>query len=176
MFLSIDYLKTGNERQSRAHEAILESRIFSELASFTPVLCGTIPIEVDIEESDLDIIMEVHDATAFREAVTALCGAYKGFHMQEQMVHDLPTIIANFECAGFPFELFGQPRAIQQQNAYRHMIVEYALLLQEPHLKQEVIRLKKQGIKTEPAFAQILQLKGDPHEELLRLGERMGII
>lgn len=92
LFLSIDYLKTGNERQSRAHEAILESRIFSELASFTPVLCGTIPIEVDIEESDLDIIMEVHDETAL------------------------------------------------------------------------------------PAFAQILQLKGDPHEELLRLGERMGII
>lgn len=176
MFLSTQYLKTGNERQRRAYEAILESRIFTELAAFTPVLCGTIPIELDIDESDLDIIMEVHDVSAFRTAVKALCGIYNGFHMQEQIVHDLPTIIANFECAGFPFELFGQPLAVHQQNAYRHMIVEHALLMKEPHLKQEVIRLKKQGFKTEPAFAQILQLKGDPYEELLRLGEKMGMI
>lgn len=175
MFLSIDYLKAGNDRQRLAHEAILESRIFTELASYTPALCGTIPIEVDIDESDLDIIMEVHDVSAFRAAVTALCGTYKGFHIQELHIHDLPTVIANFECAGFPFELFGQPLAVQQQHAYRHMIVEHALLLEKPHIKQEVIRLKKQGIKTEPAFAQILQLNGDPYEAMLRLGEGMGI-
>lgn len=173
MFLNIDYLKSGNERQRLAYKAILETRICSELVCYTPVLCGTIPIELDLDQSDLDIIMEVRDFQAFRGAVTMLCGAFQGFHVEELFVQNLPTMVVNFSYAGFLFELFGQPLPVQQQNAYRHMRVEHALLMKDPKIKEEVIRLKRQGIKTEPAFAQILQLHGDPYAELIRLGERM---
>jgi hypothetical protein len=56
------------------------------------------------------------------------------------------------------------------------MIIEHHLLLMNPHLRTEIIQLKKLGKKTEPAFAQVFGLLGDPYEELLILGTKMGVI
>ncbi|MBP3039969.1 DUF4269 domain-containing protein [Bacillaceae bacterium Marseille-Q3522] len=46
--------------------------IFSDLSRYTPVLCGTIPIELDVKGSDLDIIMEVLDFSMFKKEITSL--------------------------------------------------------------------------------------------------------
>ncbi len=47
------------------------------------------------------------------------------------------------------------------------------LLMQHPHIREEVIRLKENGLKTEPAFAQVLNINGDPYEGLILLGQEM---
>jgi len=48
------------------------------------------------------------------------------------------------------------------------MIVEYKLLKQYgEELRKRIVSLKKQGYKTEPAFAIELNLAGDPYEALL---------
>jgi len=78
----------------------------------------------------------------------------------------------NFEFGGFEFECFGQPVPVERQYAYRHMLAEHDLLVRYPKMRNEVIRLKEQGIKTEPAFARLLQLDGDPYEALLGLERR----
>lgn len=50
------------------------------------------------------------------------------------------------------------------------MLIEHQILLEKGEsFRQEIISLKKQGIKTEPAFAQLLGLSGDPYEAILRL-------
>ncbi|MNY83296.1 hypothetical protein D3C86_2259750 [compost metagenome] len=50
------------------------------------------------------------------------------------------------------------------------MYVEYNLLsIHGEQFRQHIIELKKQGLKTEPAFAQALGIKGDPYLELLKL-------
>ena len=49
----------------------------------------------------------------------------------------------NFKFEGFDFELFAQPKPVRNQNAYRHMIVEHMLLMQHPHIREEIIRLKR---------------------------------
>lgn len=70
-------------------------------------------------------------------------------------------------------EIFAQSVPVRQQNAYRHMLVEWALLThwgREGH--KEIRRLKNKGMKTEPAFAYALGLKGDPYAELLKLADR----
>jgi hypothetical protein len=57
-FTTIDYLKEGNDRQKKAYEVLLKYKIFEKLSNYSPLLAGTVPIEIDIEGSDLDIICE----------------------------------------------------------------------------------------------------------------------
>ncbi|MFK4474152.1 hypothetical protein ABH897_003902 [Paenibacillus sp. RC73] len=141
------------------------------MAQYNPVLCGTIPISIDVDGSDLDIIMEIHKFEAFKHQIHSLYCKHDKFVLKEKRIRNTLTIKANFE-----FELFGQPRAVEQQNAYLHMMVEHHLLTSYPRIRSEIIRLKEQGIKTEPAFAQIFGLEGDPYDELLVLGRKLGII
>ncbi|MFP3790859.1 DUF4269 domain-containing protein [Bacillus subtilis] len=176
MFRTINYLKSGTETQRYAFEIINELNIFNDLAKYTPVLCGTVPIAIDVQDSDLDIIMEVQDFQLFKDEVKALYGILEGFVLTELTVRNIPTITLNFRYRGFDFELFAQPTAVEKQNAYRHMLIEHYLLLKNPQVRKEIIFLKKKGIKTETAFAIVFGLVGDPYDALLVLGTKLGVI
>nr|WP_255539722.1 DUF4269 domain-containing protein [Parapedobacter sp. ISTM3] len=79
------------------------------------------------------------------------------------------AIVANFFLDGFEIEIFGQRIPTRQQFAYRHLIVEHNLLNKHGEkFRQQIIELKRQGRKTEPAFALALGLTGDPYTELLK--------
>ncbi|MCM3625969.1 DUF4269 domain-containing protein [Paenibacillus glycanilyticus] len=158
-----------------AHEAIEKLGIMQDLAEYTPVLCGTIPIAIDVEGSDLDIVMEVHDAEIFKERIVALYSHCEDFRWKEKQIRDRPVYKANFRYEGFEFELFGQPVPVKEQYAYCHMIVEEELMKRDPSLREQVIKLKSEGIKTEPAFAQLLGLTGNPYVALMDLGKVMGL-
>lgn len=120
--------------------------------------------------------MEVHDFELFKEEIELLYGNLDNFVTNEITVRDIPTLTSNFRFKGFDFELFAQPIAVEKQNAYRHMIIEHHLMLKYPELKSEIIRVKEDGMKTEPAFAQVLGLVGNPYDELLVLGDALGIV
>lgn len=67
-------------------------------------------------------------------------------------------------------EVFGQAQSTVQQFAYRHMVVEHAILeIGEEKWRAAVRRAKRTGIKTEPAFASLLRLPGNPYDVLLTL-------
>lgn len=68
-FTKIEYLKTGATRQQRAYETLSNHQVLQKLAAFDPILTGTIPINIDIETSDLDIICCFTDPVAFQKSV-----------------------------------------------------------------------------------------------------------
>jgi hypothetical protein len=163
----IGYLLNGNERQKAAYHALKKLRIFEELAEHSPVLVGTIPIAIDIESSDLDILLEAQDLQALGERLETLYHPREA-HFGEQS--SLAYYVAKLGAEGFEIEFFAQCRPTSQQNGYRHMLIEARLLALAGEKAHVAIRkMKAEGMKTEPAFAQYFGLAGNPYETLLKL-------
>lgn len=161
----ISYLKNGNTRQSEAYKALSDLNIMSLLKEYNPILTGTIPIGIDIPSSDLDIICEVANLEYFKLLVNKYWSSFPSF--TETLNKD--TYIASFIHKDFEIEIFAQNIPSLQQNAYRHMIIEHRIInLANPKFKEEVIRLKMNGYKTEPAFGKLLNLQ-NPFEDLLQI-------
>nr|WP_314497586.1 DUF4269 domain-containing protein [uncultured Chryseobacterium sp.] len=174
-FTEIDYLTDGNERQKRVYEVLKKHKIFQILECYSPILAGTIPIGIDIEGSDLDIICEVdlEFEKDFPDRITLskMVPSGKDIKIEYQVINGEKSIIINFMLEEFPIEIFGQNIPTTQQNAYLHMIAEYKILEQKgKEFKQEIIELKKKGIKTEPAFGMLLNLE-NPYEDLLKFNK-----
>ena len=167
-FDTIEYLKHGNAKQRQVYHLLTEQDIMSALLVFDPILVGTIPINVDIDNSDIDIICCFNDKEQFLETIRKHFQDKEGFQLSEHQGQDTNAIVAGFSIDNFEIEIFGQNIPTRQQLAYRHMLIEHRLLEQKGEsFRQSVIDLKRKGFKTEPAFALLLGLEGDPYTELL---------
>ena len=51
----------------------------------------------------------------------------------------------------------------------RPFIIEQRLIKLVPGIKPELIRLKQNRLKTEPAFADVWSIEGDPYQAILEL-------
>ncbi|WP_059103522.1 DUF4269 domain-containing protein [Shouchella shacheensis] len=169
-------MNASTPRQQQAYEAIHQLRLFEKLAHYTPVLCGTFPIGIDIEGSDLDIIMEAAQLEVFEQEVREMYGGMRRFRLKTKVIREQSVVKANFFYAGFEFELFAQHKPVVEQYAYLHMMIEKQVLEKMPAMREKVMMLKESGYKTEPAFCKVLGLRGDPYEALLAFGRREGMI
>lgn len=162
-------MEEGTPRQRDAARALCELRLGELLRPYSPRLVGTVPIGIDGAASDLDVICEAADLPAWCEYVERAFGRREGFRCSG------PTgaaATANFWYRGWEIELYGENRPTDEQNGYRHMVVEERILRLLPEAgREQVRRWKAQGLKTEPAFAKLLALPGDPYEALLALRE-----
>lgn len=168
-FDNIAYLKDGNERQRQAYFTLKNHHILFKLGLFDPILVGTIPINIDIENSDLDIICCFDDKDDFYQSVYDNFRNEKNFKIAEQPNLDTLTIVASFNIENFEIEIFGQNIPTKHQFGYRHLVVEHQILNQYGEVfRQRIVELKQQGYKTEPAFGLVLGLSGNPYTELLK--------
>ncbi|GAB3190993.1 DUF4269 domain-containing protein [Nesterenkonia suensis] len=129
-------------------------------------LAGTLPIGVDIEGSDLDVLIHAHDIDIVYERLHDRFADELGFSAWRHS-REAAWCVA-FRRAGHLVELFVQALPVAQHRAHRHMVAERRLL--EAHgerLRDRVRGLKSHGMKTEPAFAQALGISGDPYAALL---------
>ncbi|MTI70570.1 MAG: DUF4269 domain-containing protein [Firmicutes bacterium] len=167
---NVSCLINGNDKQKRAYNTLKKIKVFDILRKFNPILVGTIPINIDIENSDLDIICEVHDFGEFRVILSNHFKEMKDFKINFDEKEGNKNLVANFVYDEFIIEIFGQPLPTEKQNGYRHMIIEERLLkLGGEGFRREIMKLKKEGIKTEPAFTRCLNIEGNPYIKLLGL-------
>lgn len=160
------------EGNSQVWSTLQQLNILENLSTWMPLIAGTYPLGVETENSDIDILLQVgpHQEEMFLERVTKLFGRWEGFKIFREQVKDVPTILVCFKVNQIPFELFAQDKPPVEQTAYRHFLVEEKLLKYGGEkFREEVLKLRKEKIKTEPAFAQALHLLNDPYEALLEL-------
>lgn len=167
-FTTLCYMETGNPRQQKAFRVLTDHTILDCISDFDPLLVGTIPIAIDLPSSDLDIICCWTDKIGFRNVLIAAFSHHEKFRVTETIIADIPTVLCHFILDGFEIEIFGQPIPTRKQSGYRHMLIEHRLLQENGvGFRQQVILLKAAGYKTEPAFALLLGLTGDPYTALL---------
>jgi len=169
-FKNYNYLKEGNEKQQNAYEVLKKLDIFNTLKDFSPILVGTIPINIDIESSDLDIICEVYNFKLFQEIIEINYFMHNKFHINIYINNNEKILTIGFHVDNMEIEIYAQSLETCKQNGYRHMMVEDRILkLAGERDREEIIKLKNEGLKTEPAFARYLGIDGNPYEELLEL-------
>lgn len=170
-FDSIHYLQNGNPTQLSAFLALTRAEIMGKMAPFQPLLVGTIPIAIDIPGSDLDILCWDPDLNVLEANLIMYFAQFPQWKMARSVARNGPCIVASFRLDGFEVEIFGATIPSHEQYGYLHMIVEYQLLEElGTDFRQKIVALKLAGMKTEPAFAHLLQLEGDPFEALIAYG------
>lgn len=166
------WLEQGDERQQGLADSLYRSGLLDRLAFYHPSIAGTFPIGIDLPESDMDVLFEVYDHEKFLQICTGEYGRLEGFEAYRRSVEGEERTVVRFLWEQIPVELFGQGRPPALQNGCRHMIVERRLLaLDEPSAAEAIRKLKREGLKTEPAFAHFYNLPGNPYEVLYRLVE-----
>lgn len=171
-WITIEYLMFGSLRQRAAHNALTSAGVMQQLAPWCPVLAGTIPLGIDLPESDLDILCEVWAFEPFLLRLREAFSHLPGFGVERGEANGLPVMVAQFTAGSFPVEVFAQPRPVTEQHGFRHMLVESRLLqLAGPEATGHIRAIKAEGMKTEPAFARYFGLPGDPYQALLDLYE-----
>lgn len=170
----IAYLKEGSALQQRAYRVLVRHRILSLLEGFTPVLAGTIPIGVALENSDLDVLCCWKNSKDFTECLEKYFGAYPGFRLRQVFKKGREAVIADFVADGVSLEIFGQQIPVVEQEAYIHRVAEEYLLKEKGEgFRNAVLKLKREGLKTEPAFGVLLEMESDPYDTLLEYGKKI---
>lgn len=149
--------------------AIVGSGIMEFLQPFDPRIVGTLPLGLAVPGSDVDIVCHARDVDAFAEAIWARYRSVDDFVIYRWRSGTQP-VVARFVWDGWPFEVFGDQRPVDEQPGWIHFEVERRLLaLDDGRLRRAVNAQRAAGLKTEPAFAAVLGIGGDPYRGLLAL-------
>lgn len=177
-WLNLEYLKKGTPTQQAAFAVLQDAHLFELLASFCPVLAGTIPLDVDLPGSDLDILCEVREFAPFATRIRGAFGHLPDFYQNTKALNGVASHITRFTWTltpngvSFPIEIVGQAVPTGEQRAFRHLVAEARLLAWDGEAARNTIRaLKRAGMKTEPAFAHYFGLGGEPFAAVLAVAD-----
>ncbi|WP_035563548.1 DUF4269 domain-containing protein [Hymenobacter sp. IS2118] len=170
-FQDLSYLRHGSAGQRRAYRVLRALGLPEVLRSYSPLLVGTFPLNLQQPGSDLDLVCEVHDFAPFEALLAAHYGPQVGFSQRRTVRQGLTSSFTAFSTLSMPVEIFGQALPSERQHGYRHLCIEHRLLqVGGAALRAEIRALRAAGLKTEPAFAAALGWTSpDPYTELLAL-------
>ena len=150
-------------------EALDRLNLLSLLEAFDPHVAGTPPLGLALPASDIDILCHAPDPEIFALRLWDLFEHEPDFRVW-RWIGPIRPVVCAFTTHGWPIEIFGQDIPVSEQTGWRHFRIEQRLLaLGGEAFRLAVLRLRRDGAKTEPAFAAALRLSGDPYDGLLTL-------
>ena len=150
-------------------EAVGRTGLMVVLAPYDPHVAGTPPLGLELPSSDVDVLCHAPDSVAFAAVVWEAFSNEADFLMRQWIAESRP-VIASFTAHSWRFEIFGHASPVHHQNGWRHFVIERRLLaLAGPEFRTAIMQMRIKDIETEPAFAAMLELKGDPYRALLEL-------
>lgn len=153
-------------------EALQRLDLLAALARFDPHVAGTPPLGLDLPGSDIDVLCHVADTDAFARTVWDFASNHERFAIH-QWTGERRPVVASFVAHGWTIEIFGASCPVVQQSGWRHFTVERRLLMLGGDIfRTAVMERRRGGLKTEPAFAEVLGLAGDPYSALLDVETR----
>lgn len=142
--------------------------VWDALARFHPVMAGSIPLGLDTDASDVDVLVEALDLETFRRVCKRTWGSHPDFFLVDRVWQDLPAVICRVRVDSLLCEMFAQAQPVALHRGFRHLIAEWRLLTAGGDALYQAVRAaRRRGLKTEPAFAEVLRLEGDPYVALL---------
>jgi hypothetical protein len=155
----------------RWHDALNTSGLMDVLAPFDPHVIGTLPLGLALPSSDIDVAVFTPDPNEVAAKLWLAKDGLRGLSMR-RWTGDGRPLVANFQAFGWEFEVFAACTAVRDQVGWRHFDVERRLLtIGGSALQRAVLQRRLAGMKTEPAFADLLGLEGDPYAAMSRLFE-----
>ncbi|WP_073953281.1 DUF4269 domain-containing protein [Thalassospira sp. TSL5-1] len=158
--------------RGRCCAALLQaSNLWDRLMPFGAVVAGTIPLGLDWASSDIDILLHTPDLPAFIAQCPGLFAGFAGYHCHQRGAtsHVGPAVVVKLLVShgasrNEEVEVFATCQPTQEQYGFRHMVVEARILhVCGDGFAARVRALKQAGLKTEPAFAQLLGISDDPY-------------
>ena len=175
-FTDWNYLINGTQRQQSVFQVLEVLKLRQLFVEYQPILVGTIPIQIDIPSSDIDILLCPKDLVEMDASFKKLFSSFENFSTRSFEVQSKPSLTCSSDFMGEKIEIFAQDCPTTLQYGYLHMIIEHHVLQREGEsFRQKILDLKRNGIKTEAAFCQLLSLDGDPFESLLNYGRELGL-
>lgn len=156
----------SQQRLLLAQQSLREAQVLEQLACYQATVVSTIWLNLDVTDSDIDVLCCYQSKDTFVSCVTTTYRWYPQF----EIIVKQDYVVARFQQNGFVIEIYASVVPIEQQRAYQHFVVmERLVAIGGEEFKAKVRSLKQQGLKTEPAIAQLLQLAGDPYRAVQNL-------
>lgn len=162
-------LKDGSPTQRKVFEILSETRLFEVLKIFDPAHVGTIGSDIDIPGSDIDIVCAGDDFAVLEYVLREAYGGQYTLNVRRFDSRGTPAITIAIPTE-IPIEIYAENTPTELQYAYRHYLIACRILDtigEDAH--EDIRKLKRTGMKTEPAFASFLGLSGDPYQALLTI-------
>ncbi|EPG66084.1 DUF4269 domain-containing protein [Leptospira wolffii] len=164
-----------SDRYSECVKLLDKHGILSKLKDSDPEFVGSIPISVDLPDSDIDIICNIQPS---------LVGILEGFShfpnymLSERNLGGVPSLVCRFHLESEKVEIVAQAIPTRRQISYLHLLIEKEILEENgENIRKKVLERKGSGKTTEESFVEILDLEGkDPYAALLEYGRKKGTI
>lgn len=169
------------EKNEVLFSSLRKNQILSLLRKYNPLVVGTFPLGIHTSTSDVDICLTFDNENDFVASMNSLFAEKPAFLLKSINLKSGPAILVQFKVDEIPYELVAQRVSSEKQTAFQHFqieekILKYVQYTQVNHKEaisfaDKLIKLRRSGLKTEPSFAELLNLANDGYDELLTLNK-----